>query len=185
MHVAVVSQIEKTNMCAMKSLTNASQDIASQVPKRGANIDESGVSLVSQLKPCALMVAKRLCQPLEFFQGMLLRSTERILFTYEVMTVSVIGSQPKKHANTSYEASKHIESTFLRLLLLLVQAGSETGCKADFMVVKGVGRTLLGQEAALEIDILRISSVPANSVNGGVGSDICGRYRDLFNGVGL
>ena len=38
-------------------------------------------------------------------------------------------------------------------------AGSETGCKADFVVVEGVVRTPLGQKVALEIDILRIGSV--------------------------
>ena len=31
---------------------------------------------------------------------------------YEVMTVSVVGSQPKKHANPSYKATKHIELLF-------------------------------------------------------------------------
>ena len=37
--LAMISKIEKTNMCAMKSLTSASQVIASQVPRKGANID--------------------------------------------------------------------------------------------------------------------------------------------------
>ena len=32
---------------------------------------------------------------------------------YEVMTVSAGGGQPKKHANTSYTAMKHIQRTFL------------------------------------------------------------------------
>ena len=32
---------------------------------------------------------------------------------YEVMTMSVVGSQPKKYANTIYKATKHIEHTFL------------------------------------------------------------------------
>ena len=45
--------------------------------------------------------------------------------------------------------------------------GSEKGCKADFLVVEGVSRTFLGQEAVLEMDILRIGPVQANSVNGG------------------
>ena len=31
----------------------------------------------------------------------------------EVMTMSVVGSQPNKHTNTSYKATKHIERTFL------------------------------------------------------------------------
>ena len=35
---------------------------------------------------------------------------------YEVMTMSVVGGQPKKkkkHANTSYKATKHIERTWV------------------------------------------------------------------------
>ena len=32
---------------------------------------------------------------------------------YEVMTMSVAGGQPKKHANPSDKATKHIERTFL------------------------------------------------------------------------
>ena len=32
---------------------------------------------------------------------------------YEVMTMSVVGGQPKKHANPSYKATKHMELTFL------------------------------------------------------------------------
>ena len=32
---------------------------------------------------------------------------------YGFMTMSVVGGQPKKHANPSYEATKHIERTFL------------------------------------------------------------------------
>ena len=32
---------------------------------------------------------------------------------YDVMTVSVVGGQPKKHANPSYRATKRIERTFL------------------------------------------------------------------------
>ena len=43
------------------------------------------------------------------------------------------------------------------------------------MVVEGVGRTLLGQETALEIDILRIGPVQASSVSGKIDSDIRGR----------
>ena len=36
---AQLAEIEKTNVCAMKALTSASQVIASQVPRKGANID--------------------------------------------------------------------------------------------------------------------------------------------------
>ena len=64
-------------------------------------------------------------------------------------------------------------------------AGDETGCRANFVVVKGDGRTLLGCGTAMDLDILRIGPVQANSVSGGLDSDIRGRYSTLFNGVGL
>ena len=32
---------------------------------------------------------------------------------YEVMTMSVVGDQPKKHINTSYKATKHVERAVL------------------------------------------------------------------------
>ena len=32
---------------------------------------------------------------------------------YEVTTMSLVGGQPKKHANPSYKATKHIERIFL------------------------------------------------------------------------
>ena len=32
---------------------------------------------------------------------------------YKVMTMSVVGGQPKQHVNTSYKATKHIKHTFL------------------------------------------------------------------------
>jgi len=32
---------------------------------------------------------------------------------YKVMTMSVVGAQPKRHANPSYKATKHIERSFL------------------------------------------------------------------------
>ena len=32
---------------------------------------------------------------------------------YEVMTLSGVGSQPKKNTNTSYKATKHIEHSLL------------------------------------------------------------------------
>ena len=45
------------------------------------------------------------------------RSNLRLLYCkfqkYEDMTMSVVGGQPIKHANTSCKATKHIERTFL------------------------------------------------------------------------
>ena len=31
---------------------------------------------------------------------------------YEVMTMSVVGGQPKRHANPNYKATKHIKRAF-------------------------------------------------------------------------
>ena len=37
---------------------------------------------------------------------------------YEIMTMSVVGGQPKKHANPSHKATKHIERTQLQSLII-------------------------------------------------------------------
>ena len=47
----------------------------------------------------------------------------------------------------------------------------EAGCKADVLLVEGVGRTLLSQETAVEFDVLRIGPVEASSVSGEIDSD--------------
>ena len=39
-------------------------------------------------------------------------------FKNEVMTRSVVGGQPNKHANTRYKATKHIECTFFYSLII-------------------------------------------------------------------
>ena len=64
-------------------------------------------------------------------------------------------------------------------------AGDETGCRANFVVVKGDGRMLLGRGTAMDLDILRVSPIQANSVSGGLDGDVRGRYSALFNAVGL
>ncbi|XP_015772539.1 PREDICTED: uncharacterized protein LOC107350812 [Acropora digitifera] len=66
-----------------------------------------------------------------------------------------------------------------------MRAGEETRCRDDFVVVKGDGRTLLGRGTAMDLDILRVGPVQANSVSGGLDDDIRGRYSALFNRVGL
>ena len=58
-------------------------------------------------------------------------------------------------------------------------------CYANFVVGKGDGRTPLGRGMAMDLHILRIGPVQANSVSGGLDGDIWGRYSALFNGVGL
>ena len=47
----------------------------------------------------------------------------------------------------------------------------EAVCNADFVFVEGVGRTLLSQETAVQLDILCIGSVEARSVSGEIDSD--------------
>ena len=47
----------------------------------------------------------------------------------------------------------------------------EAGWKADFVVVEGVGRTLLSQETGVELDILCIGPVSKISVSGEVDND--------------
>ena len=51
-------------------------------------------------------------------------------------------------------------------------AVDETGCRADFVVVKDDGCTLLGRGTAMDLDILRVGPVQANSVSGGLDGDI-------------
>ena len=50
--------------------------------------------------------------------------------------------------------------------------GDETGCRADFVVVKGDGCTLLGRGTGMDLHILRVGPVQANSVSGGLDGDI-------------
>lgn len=60
-------------------------------------------------------------------------------------------------------------------------AGSNVRCRADFVVVKGNGRTLLGRETAEVLSLLRVGPSQANSVpSGQLESDIQERYKDLF-----
>ena len=51
-------------------------------------------------------------------------------------------------------------------------AVDETGCRADFVAVKGDGCTLLGRGTAMDLEILRVGPVQANSVSGGLDGDI-------------
>ena len=62
----------------------------------------------------------------------------------------------------------------------------ENGSKADFVLGKGDGRTLLGRETAEVLSLLRIGPLLANSVGGGqLDGDIREKYKHLFSGVGL
>ena len=64
--------------------------------------------------------------------------------------------------------------------------GNKSGCRADFVVVKGDGRTLLGRETAEILNLLRVGPFQANNVvSEGLESCIRGKYKALFTGVGL
>lgn len=65
-------------------------------------------------------------------------------------------------------------------------AGFENGSNADFVVVEGDGRTLLGRETAEALNLLRIGPFQTNSVDGGRSDgDVREKYKHLFSGVGL
>ncbi|PFX12923.1 Uncharacterized protein K02A2.6 [Stylophora pistillata] len=70
----------------------------------------------------------------------------------------------------------------------VTHAGCEfkDGSKAEFIVVEGDGRTLLGRETAEVLNLLRVGPFQANSVDGGrPDGSIRGKYKELFSGVGL
>ena len=94
--------------------------------------------------------------------------------------------ESRKSATTLYAYGGKEPLPLLRTYTADVMlAGDGTGCRADFVVVKGDGRTLLGRGSPMDLDILRVGPVQASSVSGGLDGDICGRYSALFNGVGL
>ena len=64
-------------------------------------------------------------------------------------------------------------------------SGSSNGCTADFVVVKGNGRTLLGRGTAEKVRVLHIGPFQANNLSGQAECDIRERYSSLFSGVGL
>ncbi|XP_022788169.1 uncharacterized protein K02A2.6-like [Stylophora pistillata] len=64
--------------------------------------------------------------------------------------------------------------------------GFKDGSKADFIVVEGDGRTLLGRETAEVLSLLRVGPFQANSVDGGrPDGSVREKYKELFSGVGL
>ncbi|PFX12441.1 Uncharacterized protein K02A2.6 [Stylophora pistillata] len=64
--------------------------------------------------------------------------------------------------------------------------GFKDGSKADFIVFEGDGRTLLGRETAGVLNLLRVGTFQANSVDGGRSDgSVRQKYKELFSGVGL
>ena len=61
-----------------------------------------------------------------------------------------------------------------------------TGCRADFVVVKGDGRMLLGCETVEILNLLHIGPFQVNNVDSGrLESCVREKYKALFTGVGL
>ena len=59
-----------------------------------------------------------------------------------------------------------------------------TTCKTDLVVINGDGRSLLCRETAEKLGLLRLG--PSHAVNiVNTEADIKGKYKELFNGVGL
>ena len=64
--------------------------------------------------------------------------------------------------------------------------GNYTGCRADFVVVQGDCRMLLGCETVELLNLLHIGSFQVNNVDsGGLESCFREKYKALFTGVGL
>ena len=64
--------------------------------------------------------------------------------------------------------------------------GNNTGCRADFVEVKGDGRMLLGSETAEIVNLLHIGPFLVNKVDsGGLESCILEKYKALFTGADL
>ncbi|XP_070548738.1 uncharacterized protein [Ptychodera flava] len=59
-------------------------------------------------------------------------------------------------------------------------------CRADFVVIKSRGRTLLCRETAERLNLLRVGPIHANSVvDEKSDEDIRREYKDILQGVGL
>ena len=68
----------------------------------------------------------------------------------------------------------------------VAQAGFKDGNKADFVLVEGDGRTLMGRETAETLNLLRVGPFQTNSVDSGrPDSVVREKYKHLFSGVGL
>ena len=69
---------------------------------------------------------------------------------------------------------------------VVLSDNNNTGCTADFVVIEGEGRTLIGRETAEVLNLLFIVPLQANNVTSGqLESDIRAKYKSLFPGVGL
>ena len=68
----------------------------------------------------------------------------------------------------------------------VVSPNSNASCQADFVVIEGDGRTLLGRETAEMLRLLHVGPLQVNSVVSEHSEDDIRRmYKDLFTGIGL
>lgn len=68
----------------------------------------------------------------------------------------------------------------------VTQTDNNSSCRADFVVVKGDGQTLLGHETAEILNLLHTGPFQVNNVDsGGLESCIREKYKALFTGVRL
>ena len=99
------------------------------------------------------------------------------------------GIQCKSHRSAkvlfSYGTTEPIP-TLGTIFVKVVSTRSKAECQADFVVIKGAGRTLLGREMAGTLGLLHGGSLRVNSVVCEYSEDdIRRRYQDLFTGIGL
>ena len=107
--------------------------------------------------------------------------------TWDLLKLNEIKCESRKAAKElfAYGSTEPLPTlgTFTADVML---AGSNVRCGADFVVVKGNGRTLLGRKTAEVLSLLRVGPSQANSVTSGqLESDIQEIYKGLFTGVGL
>lgn len=66
----------------------------------------------------------------------------------------------------------------------LVSTSSKAECQADFVVIKGAGRTLSGRKTAKTLRLLHVGPFHVNSaVCEHSKDDTPRRYQDLFTGI--
>lgn len=107
--------------------------------------------------------------------------------TWDLLKLKGIKCESRKSAKVLFAyGSKEPLSTLGTFTADVMMADNNAGCTADFVVVKGDGRTLLGRGTAEALSLLHIGPFQANNVvSGQLESDIREKYKELFTGVGL
>ena len=107
--------------------------------------------------------------------------------TWETLKLKGIKCEPCKSARElfAYSSTEPLPTlgTFTADVML---NGNSNGCRADFVVVKGDGCTLLGRETVEVLNLLHTGPFQANNVgSGGLESCIREKYKAMFTGVSL